>query len=449
MSIGIKVKKGLDLHLEGAIGDTGAVTFKPTPTVAITPDDFVGLVPKMEVREGDAVLAGQPLFHDKVHENIKIVSPAAGTVKAVERGERRKILRVVVEPAEDFSASVTIETEGVLSSPEKARDMLLRSGLWAMMTQRPYATIPDPDAEIRDIFVSGFDSAPLAAAPGLQRNDYATLEAGVKLLQLITKGKVYVSRRQADNIPDIKGAEMVNAAGPHPSGNPGTIIAAVKPVNKGETVICLDLPTLLRIGATALTGKTQGTTIVALTGSELKQPKIASTLIGAEMKALLSGDIKEDNRHHRIISGNVLTGIATPIDGYLHLPYRQVTVIPEGDDVDEFMGWASLSPAKMSMSPSFPGHFLRRKLFRPDARLQGGSRAMIMSGEYDKVMPLDILPEYLIKAILARDIDRMEQLGIYEVAPEDFALAEYADTSKLELQKIVREGLDYLRKELE
>lgn len=169
MSIGIKVKKGLDLHLEGAIGDTGAVTFKPTPTVAITPDDFVGLVPKMEVREGDAVLAGQPLFHDKVHENIKIVSPAAGTVKAVERGERRKILRVVVEPAEDFSASVTIETEGVLSSPEKARDMLLRSGLWAMMTQRPYATIPDPDAEIRDIFVSGFDSAPLAAAPGLQK----------------------------------------------------------------------------------------------------------------------------------------------------------------------------------------------------------------------------------------------------------------------------------------
>lgn len=258
-----------------------------------------------------------------------------------------------------------------------------------------------------------------------------------------------MSRRQADNIPDIKGAEMVNVAGPHPSGNPGTIIAAVKPVNKGETVICLDLPTLLRIGATALTGKTQGTTIVALTGSELKQPKIASTLIGAEMKALLAGEIKEDNRHHRIISGNVLTGVATPIDGYLHLPYRQVTVIPEGDDVDEFMGWASLSPAKMSMSPSFPGHFLRRKLFRPDARLQGGRRAMIMSGEYDKVMPLDILPEYLIKAILARDIDRMEQLGIYEVAPEDFALAEYADTSKLELQKIVREGLDYLRKELE
>lgn len=449
MSIGIKVKKGLDLHLEGAVGDTGAITDKPTATVAITPDDFAGIVPKMEVREGDAVLAGQPLFHDKVHESIKVVSPAAGTVKAVERGERRKIMRVVIEVGADSSASATINTEGVLSNPDKAQAMLLQSGLWAMMTQRPYAIVPVPGAEIRDIFVSGFDSSPLSATAAFQQSDYANLEAGVKLLRQITKGNVYVSRRKADHIPDIKGAEMVDVTGPHPSGNAGTVIAAVKPVNKGETVVCLDLPTLLRIGATALTGKVPCTTTVALTGSEIKQPKLISCLIGAEMKSLLAGELKNSNSHLRIISGNVLTGIATPLDGYLHLPYRQVTVIPEGDDVDEFMGWASFSPAKMSTSPSFPGHFLRRKLFRPDARLQGGRRAMIMSGEYDKVMPLDILPEYLIKAILARDIDRMEQLGIYEVAPEDFALAEYADTSKLELQRIVREGLDYLRKELE
>lgn len=450
MSIGIKVKKGLDLHLEGAVNDTGAITAKSTATVAIIPDDFAGLVPKMEVREGDAVLAGQPLFHDKIYESIKVVSPAAGTVKAVERGERRKILRVVIEvDAASAAAAVAIDTDGVLTNPEKAQAMLLQSGLWAMMTQRPYAIVPVPGAEIRDIFISGFDSAPLSASPALQQSDYTNLEAGVKLLRQITKGKVYVSRRQPDNIPDIKGAEMVDIAGPHPSGNAGTVIAAVKPVNKGETVICLDLPTLLRIGTTALSGKVPCTTTVALTGSEIKQPKIISCLIGAEMKSILAGEIKDDNRHHRIISGNVLTGIATTFDGYLHLPYSQVTVIPEGDDVDEFMGWASFSPSKMSLSPSFPGHFLRRKLFRPDARLQGGRRAMIMSGEYDKVMPLDILPEYLIKAILARDIDRMEQLGIYEVAPEDFALAEYADTSKLELQRIVREGLDYLRKELE
>ena len=242
---------------------------------------------------------------------------------------------------------------------------------------------------------------------------------------------------------------MVDVTGPHPSGNAGTVIAAIRPVNKGETVMCLDIHTLMRIGATALTGHVPCNTVVALTGSEIKNPKMISCLIGSEISSLLAGEIKDDNRHHRIISGNVLTGIAVPADGYLRFPYTQITVIPEGDDVDEFMGWATLSPGKMSLSPSFPGHFLRRKLFNPDARLQGGRRAMIMSGEYDKVMPMDILPEYLIKAILSRDIDRMEQLGIYEVAPEDFALAEYADTSKLELQKIVREGLDYMRKELE
>ncbi|MDE5941820.1 MAG: Na(+)-translocating NADH-quinone reductase subunit A [Muribaculaceae bacterium] len=448
MSIGIKVKKGLDLHLEGAVADPRHIASRPTATVAVTPDDFVGLVPKMDVREGDSVKAGQPLFHDKTHPEIKVVSPAAGTVKAVVRGERRKIIRVIIEVGS--GDSVKLSTEGVLSDSAKARNLLLESGLWAMTTQRPYAIVTDPDAELRDIFVSGFDSAPLAEnITSLTDEQRRSLEAGVSLLGLLTKGKVYVSRRDASAIPDIKGAEMVDVAGPHPSGNAGTLIAAIRPVNKGETVMCLDLPTLLRIGATVLTGIVPSTTIVAVTGSEVKEPEMVECHIGAEISAVLNGNIKSDGRNHRIISGNVLTGVAVGKDDYLRFPYRQITVIPEGDDVDEFMGWASLSPSKMSLSPSFPGHFLRRKLFRPDARLQGGRRAMIMSGEYDKVMPMDILPEYLIKAILSRDIDRMEQLGIYEVAPEDFALAEYADTSKLELQKIVREGLDYMRKELE
>ena len=447
MSIGIKVKKGLDLHIKGAVADPKQIVTKQTATVAITPDDFIGLVPKMIVREGDSVVAGQPLIHDKAHPEIKVVSPAAGTVKAVVRGERRKIMRVIIEVGAD--ACATHPTDGVLSDPDKARRLLMESGLWAMTTQRPYAIVTDPTAEIRDIFVSGFDSAPLAESMGqISDTQLKNLEAGVKLLKLITKGKVYLSRRD-NSIPDVKGAEMVDVTGPHPSGNVGTLIAAIRPVNKGETVMCLDINTLMRIGATALTGHVPCNTVVALTGSELKEPKMVNCLIGSEINALLAGEIKDDHRHHRIISGNVLTGVAVPPDGYLRFPYTQITVIPEGDDVDEFMGWATLSPGKMSLSPSFPGHFLRRKLFNPDARLQGGRRAMIMSGEYDKVMPMDILPEYLIKAILSRDIDRMEQLGIYEVAPEDFALAEYADTSKLELQKIVREGLDYMRKELE
>lgn len=447
MSIGIKIKKGLDLHLTGAVADPQAITGRATPTVAIVPDDFEGLIPKMEVKEGEHVLAGQPIIRHKLHESIKIVSPVAGTVKAVVRGERRKILRVVIEA--ESNEAVKHDTSAATSA-EKTRQLLMQSGLWAMMRQRPYDIVPEPAAEIRDIFVTGFDSAPLACTPStFTEQERKEMEAGVKLLSRITTGKVYVSRHQGENLPDIAGATMIDVAGPHPSGNAGTLIAAISPVNKGETVVCLDLPTLRRTGALALTGSVPMNTTVAVTGSEVQTPHLVDTLIGAELSAILNGDIRQDGRNHRIISGNVLTGKKETAEGYLRYPYRQVTVIPEGDDVAEFMGWASLSPSKMSTSPSFPGHFFGKKLFNPDARLLGGRRAMIMSGEYDKVMPMDILPEYLIKAILARDIDRMEQLGIYEVAPEDFALAEYADTSKLELQKIVREGLDYLRKELE
>lgn len=448
MSIGIKVKKGLDLHLEGAVSDPRDITVKPVTTVTIVPDDFQGIVPKMDVREGDTVLAGQAIFHSKTHPELKIVSPAQGTVKAVVRGERRKILRV--EIAVDGEQAARFDTTGALTDAAKAKALLLESGLWALTSQRPYAIVTNPEADIRDIFVTGFDSAPLAEnRVELTDDEQKQLAAGVKLLSLLTKGKVYVSLRPDQEFPQGTEAEKVRISGPHPAGNAGTVIGLVKPVNKGETVMTLTIDTLRRIGALALTGTVPADTVVALTGSEIVEPKLVRTLIGASIAQLLDGEIRQDNRHHRIISGNVLTGINVGAEGWLRAPYTQVTVIPEGDDADEFMGWASVSPSKMSVSRSFPGHFLRNRLFSPDARLLGGRRAMIMSGEYDKVTPIDILPEYLVKAILARDIDRMEQLGIYEVAPEDFALAEYVDTSKLELQRIVREGLDYLRKELE
>lgn len=448
MSIGIKVKKGLDIRLAGGIPAGAAMPEEcKSATVAIIPDDFTGLIPKMELREGDAVKAGQPLFHSKLDEKLKVVSPVSGKIRAVARGERRKIERIVIEA--DGSAALEFDVRQASTTPEKARDLLLSSGQWAMMRQRPFDIVPSADAQFRDIFVTGFDSAPLA---WYQRHftpeETKALEAGVKILSLITSGSVYVTRCADMQLPDLKGAQMIDVAGPHPASNAGTAIAAVRPVNKGETVGCLDLPTLLRIGELLLTGKLDCNTTIAVTGSEIKEPRLLKAPIGSEISALLKGNLVEDGRHKRIISGNVLTGTAVQEDGYLRAPYRQITVIPEGDDVDEFMGWASLSPRKQSTSPTFPGHFLSRKLFKPDARLLGGRRAMIMSGEYDKVFPMDILPEYLIKAIIAKDIDRMEQLGIYEVAPEDFALAEYVDTSKLELQKIVREGLDYLRKEL-
>lgn len=445
MSINLSLKKGLDLNLEGGVSNFTPVSLG-AEIFALIPDDYTGLVPKIEVKEGDHVLAGTPLLRDKKDEILKIVSPASGTVKAVVRGERRKIERVVIE-SDGKNEAVAFDVINV-KDEASAMQLLAESGIMSRMRQRPYDVVPSPTVKPRDIFVTAIDSAPLAIdmATRVAGKD-KELAAAVKLLKLVTAGKIYISRRE-DALADVPGAEMVNVKGKHPAGLTGTVIANVAPVNKGEVVWTLDIVTLCKLGTLMLTGKIDGNALVALTGSEVKHPRLISTTEGAAIEPLVNGEIREDGHHHRIISGNVLTGIAVGTDGFLRFPYEQITVIPEGDDVDEFMGWASVSPKKMSTSRSFPGHFLS-KAFSPDARLNGGRRAMIMSGQFDKVMPMDILPEYLLKAIIGRDIDRMEQLGIYEVAPEDFALAEYVDTSKMELQKIVREGLDYLRKELE
>ncbi len=445
MSRKLKIRKGLDIKMAGGVDDLAAVDAPQSASYAIIPDDFIGFVAKPAVKEGDKVSAGAPLLYDKRDEALKLVSPVTGTVEAIVRGERRKILRVVVKPDggnDRLTHAVSVKDEA------EARNLLKNSGLWAMMRQRPYDIVPNPDAVPRDIFVTAIDSAPLAVCPAAYYNDTATLEAAVALLSKMTRGKIYVGRRADGLLADISGAEMVDVEGPHPSGNAGVLIANISPVNKGETVWTLDLATLWRIGRLLLTGSVDFTDYVALTGSEVNAPKVMRTVIGAAIASLTDGQLVPATHHQRIISGNVLTGVTVGTDGYLRYPYRQITVIPEGDDVDEFMGWASLSPRKMSQSRTFPGKFLGR-VFRPDARLLGGRRALIMSGEYDRYMPMDIMAEYLLKAIIGRDIEKMEKLGIYEVAPEDFALGEYADTSKTEAQKIVREGLDYLRKELE
>lgn len=317
-----------------------------------------------------------------------------------------------------------------------------------MMRRRPYDIIPQAADAPRDIFVTAMDTAPLALnLDEMTGGMESFITAGVSALSLLTKGTIYICVAKGSSLPDIKGAEMVELPMLHPAGNTGVQIANIAPVNKGEVVWTLDIVTLAKIGQLMSRGSVDYSVTVAVTGSEVEKPQVVSTLPGTPLEAILKGNVRNDGRNHRIISGNVLTGTPESLEGYLRYPYRQVTVIPEGDDADEFMGWASLSPSKMSESRSFLGRFLGRK-FRPDARLQGGRRAMIMSGIYDDYMPMDIMPEYLIKAIIAKDIDRMEALGIYEVAPEDFALAEYADPSKLELQRIVREGLDYMRSEV-
>ncbi len=447
MDQSIVLRKGLDLNIAGATAEGGAARWVGPKHIAIVPDDFPGFTPKLDVKEGDSVRRGQSLMHDKNDERIRLCSPANGTVENVIRGERRKIERVVVAVSDEDAVVTHIVSAG---NADSIREALMASGLWAMMRQRPYDIVPSPTATPRDIFVTAFDSTPLAPSLIAQVKDMeAEIEAGLKALQLLTSGKVYVSMRNDSAVKVPADVVSVGVTGPHPAGNAGVQAANIRPVNKGETVWTLDIVTVARIGTLILNGTLDGHTVVAVTGSEVARPELLKTLIGADLSTLLHDNIKNDGHHHRIISGNVLTGVRTDAEGFLRFPYRQVTVIPEGDDVNEFMGWASMATDKMSVSRSFPSHFLFGKKFSPDARLHGGRRAMIMSGTYDKVLPMDILPEYLFKAIIARDIDRMESLGIYEIAPEDVALCEYVDPSKLELQKLVREGLDYLRKELD
>ncbi|MBD5234353.1 MAG: NADH:ubiquinone reductase (Na(+)-transporting) subunit A [Bacteroidales bacterium] len=441
----LKIRKGLRLNIKGSIPADAPIEDIGVELCAVCPDDFPGFTPKTAVKEGDEVAAGSPLLYDKIHPEVKLVSPVPGHVKAVVRGERRKILRVEVEAMPTSAQAPDIDARD-------ARKFLSESGLLAMMRRRPYDIVPNPDDKVRDIFVTAFDAAPLsakAATEGYSIFEKADFEAGAALLAKVCEGKIYLCHDAEWGFGAIKGTEDVEISGPYPASNAGVAIANIAPVNKGETVWTLDLATLGRIGRLAAKGDRCFETIVAVAGPEVVKPYLAKTIIGAAVAPILKGHLPQTDKHLRVISGNVLTGTAIdPAEGYLHAPYRQISVIAEGDDVDEFMGWASLSPSKMSESRTFPGHFLK-KLFSPDARLHGGRRAMIVSGQYESLMPMDILPEYLIKAILSHNIEDMEKLGIYEVAPEDFAAAEYADTSKLPLQQIVRDGLDYLRKELE
>lgn len=445
----VTIKKGLDLRLKGAIEEPHNPVEILARRTAIHPDDFEGFQPKALVRPGDKVAKGDPLMYHKSDPRVQVVSPATGTVVAVERGLRRHIERIVVEENNEDGKTATsfaAEIKEALT-PEKLIELLARSGLLVYVRRRPFADIPKVDVRPRDIFVTGFDSAPLAVLHIWPDNDEALVK-GAEVLAKITGNKVYFSHRGNIVLPQINNVEQVIVRGPHPSGLPGVQAANISPVNAGETVWTLSVETMWRIGRLFLKGEYDPTTWVSFCGSCVENPYVAETIVGVPVENLLKGHLKSAQPNVRIISGNVLTGYISSSEDYLRFPYTQLTVIPEGNDVDEFMGWASLSNKKMSVSPSFPAN-IRRRLFNPDARINGGRRAIIMSGEYDRVVPMDILTEYLIKAIKSNDIENMEKLGIYEVAPEDFALAEFVDSSKQPLQTIVRRGLDFLRSETE
>lgn len=444
----IKLRKGLDINLKGKAAKQ-KFSVKAAAQYALVPDDFVGMTPKVVVREGDKVKAGDALFVNKKQTDVKFASPVSGVVQAVVRGDRRKVLRVVVEADKDQQYVDFGQKQVASLDGDAVVKALLEAGLFGYINQLPYAVSTTPDQKPRAVFVSALRDMPLAGdfEYELQGNE-EDFQTGLTALSKVAPVYLGIGALQTSKaLTGAKDVEVNVFDGPCPAGNVGVQANNIAPVNKGEVVWTVDPTAVIFFGRLFRTGKVDLRRLVAVAGSEITKPEYAEVLVGQPIADLLEGKLAAKD-HVRIINGNPLTGRKATMDDFVGGHTSEITVIPEGDNVDEMLGWILPRTNDFSVSHSyFSWLFGKNKEYALDARVKGGERHMIMSGEYDKVLPMDIYAEYLIKAIIAGDIDRMEQLGIYEVAPEDFAVAEFVDSSKLELQHIVRQGLDMLRKE--
>jgi Na+-transporting NADH:ubiquinone oxidoreductase subunit A len=449
MSSSVKLKKGLDIRIMGGAEKVLAAEVQSS-LYGVKPVDFPGLTPKLNVKPGDKVLAGTPLFHDKIRPEILFTSPVNGKVISITRGDRRKLLEIVVEKeGDEFIDFGKADPAGL--SREKIKKTLLISGLWPAVRQRPYHIVAHPDDVPKAIFISGFDTAPLAPDYNfIMDNSPATFfRSGINALKKLTDGKInLVLNGKGDSSELLKKAseiEISHFSGPHPAGNVGVHIHHLDPINKGEIVWFVNLQDVVAIGRLFEEGIYNHERIIALTGSEVLHPQYYKVHSGASISDLVKDNVKTLNL--RYISGNILTGARIEPDGYIGYYDSQVTVIPEGDYY-EFFGWMMPGIDKFSFSKTFASRLIPRKSYSLDTNLHGGERAFVMTGQYEKVVPMDIYPMQLLKAILAEDIDLMENLGIYEIAEEDFALCEFICSSKIEIQSIVRKGLDLMIKEM-
>ena len=445
----IKLRKGLDINLKGKASKDVALQVSETDEYALVPEAFVGVTPKVVVREGDHVNAGDALFVNKACPEVKFASPVSGVVTAIERGDRRKVLCIKVkadaeQTSTDFGKKIVDEMDG-----DAVKQALLEAGLFGYINQLPYAVSTTPDTMPKAIFVSTLRDMPLAAdfEVELLGNEQA-FKTGLTALSKIAKTYLGAGANQPNvALMASKEVELNVFDGPCPAGNVGVQVNHIDPVNKGEVVWTVDPAAVIFFGRLFLTGKVDLRKMVAVAGSEIKTPGYAEVLVGTPLSAFVADQLKT-TEHVRVINGNPLTGTQASLSSYVGGHTSEITAIPEGDDKDEMLGWILPRIDQFSTSRSyFSWLFGKKKEYALDARVKGGERHMIMSGEYDSVLPMDIYGEYLIKAIITGDIDKQEQLGIYEVSPEDFAVAEFVDSSKLELQKIVRDGLNTLRKE--
>ncbi len=451
MSNNIRLKGGLNIPISGEAALQTSAAVKPD-VVAICPDDFKGLVPRLLVREGDKVLAGSPVLADKQCADILITSPVSGTVAQVVRGDKRKLLAVLVKADEaqqcvDFGVMKPSQAD---AAAIKAR--LLESGLWASLVQRPYGILANPEIQPKAIFVSAFSTAPLAAnTEFVLAAEVDNIQTGIDALAKLTPGGVHIGL-SADNYSGTPFHRLENViqhvfSGKHPAGNVGIQISHISPIRKGETVWTVSMLMLAAIGKLLNTGKLNLARKVAVTGPVAKSPAYVDALPGIAMKQLsafydnAAGDV-------RFVSGDALSGKNVGEDGYLGFFDNQVTLLHEGTE-RELLGWAK--PFRFNQFSSSRAYFswlCPKKKYAMDTNTHGGPRAFVVSDVYSKVLPMDIFPVYLIKACLAGDLDKMEKFGIYEVLPEDLALCEYVDPSKNDIQAILEAGIDKMIKEM-
>lgn len=443
----IKLRKGLNIHLKGTAAETKRVVGACTEYV-VRPDTFEGVVPKLVIHEGDRVEVGDALFVDKNRPEVRFASPVSGTVKAVERGERRKILGIKLQ-ADEVQAFHDFGKRDVTSlSADEVKNALLEAGLFGYVYQLPYAVSADPQATPKAIFVSALRDMPLAGnfEYELQGNE-RDFQTGLTALSKMAITYLGIGKKQtADALVNAKDVEVTVFDGPCPAGNVGVQVNHISPVNKGEVVWAVDPTFVIFFGRLFNTGKVNLLRTIALGGSAMASPMYVDALIGTSFSVVLK-DALVRQEDVRLINGNPLTGIKSSLEDCVGVKTSEITAIPEGADANEMFGWIMPRTNQFSTSRSYFSWLMGKKEYDLDARVKGGERHIIMSGEYDSVLPMDIYGEFLIKAIIAGDIEKMEQLGIYEVSPEDFALAEFVDSSKLELQRIVRQGLNMLRKE--
>jgi len=449
MSKDIRIKKGLNINLVGAAEQTTSKAVLSN-VYALNLNDFHGIIPKMLVKQGVEVKAGEALFYNKNNEDMLFVSPVSGELVEIERGARRKILSLKILPDKEQDVLTHDVLDLQSATKENIKTFILKSGCWPFIKQRPYDVIANPDVNPKAIFISGYSSAPLAAdSDYVLQGKEKELQAAITALGKLTPGKVHVSVGKSSNsvLAGLTGVELHKVSGPHPAGLVGTQINKIDPINKGERVWTVAPQDLIIIGEALLTGKFNPQRLVALVGSSVKKPKYYIANIGCEISTFLySSGVNEEKI--RVINGDVLTGSKSRPDGHLGFYNNTVSVIPEGDDYELF-GWNKPIFNKVSATRALTFSWMQpNKKYKLNTNTNGEHRAFVVTGMYEKVFPMDIYPMQLLKACMVQDLDEMEQLGLYEVAPEDFSLTEFVCISKQPHQQIIREGLDLLQKEI-